>query len=189
MLERLTAKTQNQEERTKRERVRGGCRSHQLNPAAQWTSRRRMMKAKIIAPCPPPPLSPDHLASVSQQMVKSCGAWLRTPHQPKSYGSFQGGWSRWWRRRSRNGGGGEEAALEVELLQRRQLWRRTLLGFLGNRTKTTHHRALTAKLRRPLQALLRILPKILPPVRLCTHSLSEVILHIPHPIFLLTCPC
>lgn len=196
MLERLTAKTPNQEERTKRERVRGGCRSHQLNPAAQWTSRRRMMKAKIIAPCPPPPLFPDHLASVSQQMVKSCGAWLRTPHQPKSCGSFRGGWSRWWRRRSRNGGGGEAAALEVEaaaleveLLQRRRLWRRTLLDLLGHRTKTIRHQALTAKLRGPLQALLRILPKILPLVHLCTHSLSEVILHIPHPIFLRTCPC
>lgn len=146
-----------------------------------------MMTAKITAPCLPPPLAPDRLASASQQMVKSCGAWLKTPHQPKSCGSFQGGSSRWWRRRSQEGGGGEEAALEVELLQRRQLWRRTLLDLPRNQAKTTHQRALMSNPRGPLQTLLRTKTLLLVP--LCTHSLSEVILHIPHHIFLLTCPC
>lgn len=146
-----------------------------------------MMTTKTTPPCLPPPPAHDRLASVSQQMVKSCGAWLKTHHQPKSCGSFQGGWSQWWRRRSQEGGGGEEVALEAELLQRRQLWRRTLLDLPMNQTRTAHHQALTAKLRGLLPNLLRTKTLLL--VRLCTHSLSEVILHIPHPICLLTCLC
>lgn len=146
-----------------------------------------MMTAKTTAPCLPPPPAPDRLASVSQQTVKSCGAWLKTLHRPKSSVSFQGGWSRWWRRRSQEGGGSEEAALEVEFLQRRQLWKKTLVDLSTNQTKTAHHRALTVKLRRLLPNLLRT--QSLLPVRLCSHSLSGVIPRILHPIFLLTCLC
>lgn len=183
----MLARTPKQVERRKRGRTRGKYLNHRWNLAAKWTIRQKMMTAKTTAPCLPPPPAPDPLASVSQQMGKSCGAWLKTHHQPKSCESFQGGWSRWWRRRSRERGDGERAALAVELLLRRQLWRRTLQDLSMNQTKTTHHRALTANPRGPLQNLLRT--KTLLPVPLCTLSLSEVILHIPHPIFLLTCPC
>lgn len=166
--------------------MRGGCLSHRWNPAAQWTIRQRMMTVKTKVPCLHPPPAPDRLASVSQQMVKCCGVWLKTPHQPKSCGSFQGGWSRWLRIRSQEGGGGEEVALEVEVLQRRRQWR-TLLDLSTNQTKTTHHRVLTANLKGLLQNLLRT--KTLPRVRLCNHSLSEVIPHISQPIFHMTCLC
>lgn len=167
--------------------MRGGRLSHRLNPAARWTNRQKMMTAKTTVPCLLLPPAPDRLASVSQQMVKSCGAWLRTPRQPKSCGSSQGGLSQWWRRRNQEGGGAVEAALEVEVLQKRQQWRTPLLGLLMNQTKTIHHRALTAKLKELLPNPLRT--RTLPRVCLCTHSLSEVILHIPHHIFLLTCLC
>lgn len=146
-----------------------------------------MMTAKTTAPCLRPPPAHDRLASVSQRMVKSCGAWLKTPHRPRSCGSSRGGWSQWWKTKSRGGGVGEEAALEAVLLQRRQLRRRTHLDSPTNQAKTTHHRAPTAKLRGSSLNLLRT--KTLLRVRLCTHSLSEAILRIPHPIFLPTCPC
>lgn len=146
-----------------------------------------MMTPKTTAPCLHPPPAPDRLASASQRMVKSCEAWSKTPRQPKSCGSFQEGWSRWWKRRSRKGGGGEEAALEVELLQRRQPWRRTLPDVSKNQTKTTHHQVLTVKQKGPLTNLLRT--KTLLRVSLCICRLSGVILHILLPISLLTCQC
>lgn len=145
------------------------------------------MTSKTTAPCLPRPPAPDCLVSVSQPTVKSCGAWLKTLRRPKSCGSFRGGWSRWWRRRSRDGGGGEEAALEVELLQRRQPWRRTLPASSTKQTKATHRQAPTAKAKGPLPNLLRTRTLLL--VRLCTRRLSEVILYILHPIILRTCPC
>lgn len=144
-----------------------------------------MMTAKTITPCLPPPLAPDRHASVSLQTARSCGALWKIPHLLKSCASSQGGWSLWWRRRSQKGDGGEEAALVVELLLRRQPWTRTLLYLWRNQAKTPLYRALTIKLRGP--TLLRTKTLLL--ASLCTHSLSEVILHIHHPIFLLTCLC
>lgn len=143
------------------------------------------MTAKTTVPCLPHPPVHGHLVNVSQQIMRSCGAWLKTLHQLKSCGSFQGGWSLWWRKRSQERGGVEEAALEVTL-QRRQLWRKQLQDWLRNHTKITHHRALTLKLKGlltpPRTTTLLLVP-------LCTHSQSDVILHIPHPIFPLTCLC
>lgn len=141
MLERLTTSTPKQLKRRKMWRVRGGCPSPRWTPAVRWTT------AKNTAPCLPPPLAPDRLVNVSQQTVRSCVVWLKTPHQPKSCGSSRGGWSRWWRTRSRGGGDGEEVEQEAELLQRRRLQRTTLPELLMNQTKTTRPRALTAKLK------------------------------------------
>lgn len=189
VLGRRRARTLKPAERRRRGslRMRGGCLSHRWNPAAQRTIRQKTMTAKTKVPCLPLPPAPDRLASVSQQTVKSCGVWSKTPHRPKSCGSSQGGWSRWSRIRSQEGGGGEEVALEVEVLQRRRQWRRTPQYLSTNQTKTTRHQALTTNLKRLLPNLLRT--KTLPRVRLCTRSLSEVIPHIPHHIFHLTCPC
>lgn len=186
VLQSLMARTPDQTER-RRERARGGCPSRRWNPAAQRTTRPRMMTAKTTAPCLRPPPAPDHLASVSQPTVKFCGAWSRTPHRPKSCGNSQGGWSRWWRRRSREGGGGEQAALEVELLRRRRPWRRTLLDLQRKQTKTTSHRAPTTRPRGPFQTPLRTRTPV--PVPQCTHSPSEATRRTRHPTCLLTCPC
>lgn len=186
---RRRARTPKQAERRKRGRLlmKGVCLSHRWNPAAQWTISQKMMTAKTKAPCLRPPPAPDRLASVSQQMAKSCAVWLKTLHQPKCCGSFRGGWSPWSRIKSQEGGGGEEAALEVEVLQRRPQWRRTLLDLLTNQTKTTRRRAPTANLKGLIPNLLRT--KTLPRVRLCSRSLSEVIPHIPHHTCHLTCLC
>ena len=143
-----------------------------------------MMMAKITTPCPPPPQAPGHLVSVSRQTVKSCGASLKTLHRPKSCESFQGGLSPWWRTRSRERGGGVEVAPEVEVLRRRQQWRKPLGVLSMNPTKTIHHRALTAKLK-------WLFPRTqtLSQIHLCPSSRSEVILLTPPSIILLTCRC
>lgn len=163
--------------------MRGGCLSRRWNLAAQQTIKQKTTTVKTTVLCLPPPLVPDRLENASQLTAKSCGAWLKIPHQPKSCGSFQGGWSQWWRRRSQEGGGGEEAALEV--LQRRPQWMRMLLGLVTNPTKTTHHQVLTAKLRLPNP----LKTKTQPQTCLFTHSLSEVTLPIPRHISPLTCQC
>lgn len=168
-------------------RVRGEFLSHCWSPAVQRSIRQKRRTTRTTAPCLLPPPAPGRLVSVSQQTMKSCEAWLKIHLQPKSCGSSQAGWSQWWRRRSRGGGGGEEAAPEVEVLQRRQPWRRTLPDSWTNQTKTLHHRAPMEKLKGLLPNPLRT--KTPPHLQLCSRSLSEVILLTLLHICPLTCRC